>query len=93
MLCEDSPPLHSDIARACYGGGVSATTPVPVPAQTGARAPRAGLLLLEHVGRSRPCGWRVVDDSAAVALCAHPQEAYTQQLLAATPELPREGAA
>jgi len=36
---------------------------------------------------------RLVETGEAVALCAHPQEAYTQQLLAATPELPREGAA
>ena len=31
---------------------------------------------------------RLVETGEAVALCDHPQEAYTQQLLAATPELP-----
>jgi len=31
---------------------------------------------------------RLVETGEAVELCAHPQEAYTQQLLAATPELP-----
>jgi peptide/nickel transport system ATP-binding protein len=36
---------------------------------------------------------RLVETGEAVALCAHPQEAYTRQLLAATPELPSAGAA
>ncbi len=31
---------------------------------------------------------RLVETGEAEALCAHPQEAYTQQLIAATPELP-----
>jgi peptide/nickel transport system ATP-binding protein len=31
---------------------------------------------------------RLVETGEAVELCAHPQEEYTQQLLAATPELP-----
>jgi peptide/nickel transport system ATP-binding protein len=31
---------------------------------------------------------RLVETGEAVALCAHPQEQYTRQLLAATPELP-----
>ena len=31
---------------------------------------------------------RLVETGDSVALCAHPQEAYTRQLLAATPELP-----
>lgn len=31
---------------------------------------------------------RLVETGEAVALCAHPREAYTQQLIAATPELP-----
>jgi peptide/nickel transport system ATP-binding protein len=31
---------------------------------------------------------RLVESGEAVALCAHPQEAYTQQLIQATPELP-----
>jgi peptide/nickel transport system ATP-binding protein len=31
---------------------------------------------------------RLVETGEAAALCAHPQEAYTRQLLAATPELP-----
>jgi peptide/nickel transport system ATP-binding protein len=31
---------------------------------------------------------RLVEMGEAVALCAHPQEAYTRQLIAATPELP-----
>jgi len=35
----------------------------------------------------------LVETGEAVALCAHPQEAYTRQLLAATPELPAAGAA
>jgi ABC-type glutathione transport system ATPase component len=33
------------------------------------------------------CG-RLVETGEAVALCANPQEAYTRQLIAATPELP-----
>jgi peptide/nickel transport system ATP-binding protein len=31
---------------------------------------------------------RLVETGEAVALCAHPQEAYTRQLIQATPELP-----
>jgi peptide/nickel transport system ATP-binding protein len=31
---------------------------------------------------------RLVEMGEAVDLCAHPREAYTQKLLAATPELP-----
>ena len=31
---------------------------------------------------------RLVETGEAVALCAHPQQAYTRQLIAATPELP-----
>jgi peptide/nickel transport system ATP-binding protein len=31
---------------------------------------------------------RLVETGEAVSLCDHPQQAYTHQLLAATPELP-----
>ncbi len=31
---------------------------------------------------------RLVEIGEAEALCAHPSEAYTRQLIAATPELP-----
>jgi peptide/nickel transport system ATP-binding protein len=31
---------------------------------------------------------KLVETGEAVALCEHPQEAYTRQLLEATPELP-----
>lgn len=31
---------------------------------------------------------RLVETGEAEALCAHPREAYSQQLMAATPELP-----
>ena len=31
---------------------------------------------------------RLVETGEAEALCAHPSEAYTRQLIAATPELP-----
>ena len=35
---------------------------------------------------------RLVETGEAVALCASPQEAYTRQLIAATPELPTSAA-
>jgi peptide/nickel transport system ATP-binding protein len=31
---------------------------------------------------------RLVETGEAVSLCEHPQEAYTRQLIQATPELP-----
>jgi peptide/nickel transport system ATP-binding protein len=33
---------------------------------------------------------RLVETGEAVALCADPQQAYTRQLIAATPELPAD---
>ncbi len=35
---------------------------------------------------------RLVETGEAEALCAHPQQEYTQQLIAATPELPASAA-